>query len=84
MSDLLTILTNEGTKIVEKAVEGGEAEAEEEGGESTLSTGAIVIFLMLMFYMTVGAYIEKHHIKFGHEASFTVIMGKFKITFHIF
>ena len=77
MSDILTILTNEGTKLVEKAVAGVEAEAEEEGIESTLDTGAIVIFLMLIFYMTVGAYIEKNHIKFGHEASFTVIMGMF-------
>ena len=80
MSDLLTILSEEGTKLVEKAAVGAKhAEGEEEGeeGEAILSTGAIVIFLMLMFYMSVGAYIEKNHIKFGHEASFTVCMGKF-------
>jgi hypothetical protein len=42
----------------------------------TISTGAIVIFLMLLTYMCVGAVIEKYEIAFGHEAAVTIILGK--------
>jgi hypothetical protein len=42
----------------------------------TISTGAIVIFLMLLTYMIVGAIIEKYEIIFGHEAAVTIILGK--------
>ena len=44
--------------------------------ENTISTGFIVVLLMLMFYMSAGAVIEKYHVTFGHEASATVLMGK--------
>lgn len=40
------------------------------------STGAIVVYMMLLFYMACAAFIEKHNVSFGHEASFTVVMGK--------
>ena len=40
-----------------------------------IPTGAIVIFMMLLFYMVCGTLIEKHQVSFGHEASFTVILG---------
>lgn len=41
-----------------------------------ISMGAIVVFIMLMVYMSVGAFIKKYHIPFGHEASFTILLGK--------
>ena len=37
--------------------------------------GIIVIFAMLMMFMLYEAYKHKHHWKFGHEASFVVIVG---------
>lgn len=40
-----------------------------------LSIGAMVIFLMLMFYISVGIYIEQNQFTFGHEASITIILG---------
>lgn len=40
-----------------------------------ISAGAIVVFMMLLIYMTFGAYIEKYHIKIGHEASITIVIG---------
>jgi hypothetical protein len=44
--------------------------------EDVISTGFIVVLLMLMFYMSAGAAIEKYHVTFGHEASLTILMGK--------
>jgi len=44
-----------------------------------ITTGGIVIFLMQIFYMSVGAIVEKYHLSFGHEASFTVLLGKYKL-----
>jgi sodium/hydrogen exchanger 8 len=41
----------------------------------TISTGAIVIFMMLLVYLFLGAFIEKYHLKVGHEASFTILIG---------
>lgn len=41
----------------------------------TLAFGTIIIFVMLTFFMTSGALIEKYHLTFGHEASYTVLMG---------
>jgi len=40
-----------------------------------LSSGAIVVFLMLIFYMAAGIYIEHKKFSFGHEASITIIVG---------
>jgi len=51
-----------------------ETERFEQTSES-LSTGFIVIILMLLFYMTIGSALEHYHVPFGHEASFTVLMG---------
>lgn len=48
---------------------------EEENGEEIISVGAIVTFLMLLFYMTSGTIIEKYHLKFGHEAAYTILVG---------
>ena len=41
----------------------------------TISTGAIVVFMMLLVYLTLGAFVEKYHLKIGHEASFTILIG---------
>lgn len=35
------------------------------------------MFFMLLFYMSLGTFIEKHHLKFGHEAAYTIILGIF-------
>lgn len=43
-----------------------------------ISEGAIVVFLMLLVYMGLGNIIESQHCVFGHEASFTILVGKFK------
>ena len=40
-----------------------------------ISTGAIVVFMMLLVYLTLGAFIEKYHLKVGHEASITILIG---------
>jgi len=40
-----------------------------------ISTGAIVIYVMLLAYMTIGTFIEKHKLAFGHEASFIILIG---------
>lgn len=41
-----------------------------------VSVGAIVVFLMLMMYMSVGSCLEHLDCYFGHEASVTVLVGK--------
>ena len=41
-----------------------------------ISVGAIVVFLMLMFYMIISQIIERYELAFGHEASFTILVGK--------
>ena len=43
-----------------------------------ISEGAIVVFLMLLVYMGLGNIIESQHCVFGHEASFTILVGKYK------
>ena len=43
--------------------------------ETAVSVAFIVVILMLMFYMSAGACIEKLKLSFGHEASFTVCAG---------
>jgi len=50
-------------------------EKEEAGGEELISVGAIVTFLMLLFYKTAGTIIERYHLKFGHEAAYTILVG---------
>ena len=40
-----------------------------------ISIGAIVIFAMLMFYMLAGIWIQRNKLSFGHEASYTIILG---------
>lgn len=41
-----------------------------------ISTGAIIIFLMLLMYMVLGTIIEHFHMQFGHEAAYTILIGK--------
>jgi len=48
---------------------------QEEENETAVSFAFIVVLVMLLFYMCSGAMIEKLEMKFGHEASFTVIAG---------
>ena len=42
---------------------------------SVITLGAIVTFLMLLFYMFVGLMMHKCKDSIGHEASFTIIVG---------
>lgn len=52
-----------------------------------ISVGALFVFLMILGYLCLGTCIERYKIAFGHEASFTILIGKyFRInsdTFHI-
>jgi sodium/hydrogen exchanger-like protein 6/7 len=43
--------------------------------ETTLTSGASLIFVMLFIYMTMGSLIEKYKCVIGHEASFIIIIG---------
>jgi hypothetical protein len=43
--------------------------------ESNLTSEALVIILMFITYMILGSLFEKKHIKIGHEASITVVIG---------
>jgi len=43
---------------------------------NVISEGAIIIFLMILGYMIMGTCIERYHLSFGHEASFTILIGK--------
>ena len=62
-------------EILNMAAEGHDAAHQKEAEEEALDAGIIIIFLMLVFFMTSGALIERYHMKFGHEASYTVLMG---------
>ena len=42
---------------------------------AAITMGAIVVFLLLMVYMSVGAMLTERNASFGHEASFTVVVG---------
>ena len=53
----------------------GHAPHESHSEEHLISKGAIVIILGILFYMSMGSYIEKNHLSIGHEASFTVVVG---------
>ena len=46
-----------------------------ENKHALISFAALVIFLMLMFYISVGIYIEQNKFTFGHEASITIVVG---------
>ena len=49
--------------------------------EYVIDAGFIIVFVLLLFYMFVGAAIEKYKVSFGHEASYTVIVGKYQYLF---
>ena len=40
-----------------------------------IAFAAMVIICMLMFYISVGIYIEQNQFSFGHEASITIVVG---------
>jgi NhaP-type Na+/H+ or K+/H+ antiporter len=40
-----------------------------------LSAGAVIIMVVLFFYMFVGSVLEKYHCTVGHEASLVIIFG---------
>ena len=42
---------------------------------TVVSMGAIVVFCMLLTYLFVGTCIEGYKCSFGHEASFTILLG---------
>ena len=44
-----------------------------------ISLGAIVVFMMLLVYMGLGNIVESYHCTIGHEAAFTILIGKSKI-----
>jgi hypothetical protein len=45
--------------------------------ESAVSISALIIYMMIMGYLVLGTCIERYEIKFGHEASITILIGKF-------
>ena len=53
----------------------GDTESSEATEHKIFNEGIIVIFAMLMIFMLYEAYKHKNHWKFGHEASFVVIVG---------
>ena len=42
---------------------------------SLFSAGAVIIMLVLFFYMFIGSVLEKYHCKVGHEASLVILFG---------
>jgi NhaP-type Na+/H+ or K+/H+ antiporter len=42
----------------------------------TISIGALIVILMILGYLCLGTCIERYKILFGHEASFTILIGK--------
>ena len=53
----------------------GDTESSEATEHKIFNEGIIVIFAMLMMFMLYEAYKHKNHWRFGHEASFVVIVG---------
>ena len=45
----------------------------------TISIGAILVIVMMLGYMCIGTFIEKNQISFGHEAAYTILIGKFSL-----
>ncbi len=39
------------------------------------SSGAIIIMIVLFFYMFVGSVLEKYQVVVGHEASLVILFG---------
>ena len=42
---------------------------------NAMSQGSIVVFLLLMAFVSMGSYIEKKKLKFGHETGGVIILG---------
>jgi NhaP-type Na+/H+ or K+/H+ antiporter len=42
---------------------------------SLFSSGAIIIMIVLFFYMFMGSILEKYHVIVGHEAGLVIIFG---------
>ena len=40
-----------------------------------ISVGAVVVFIMIIFYMSISTIIERYKWPIGHEASFTILLG---------
>ena len=43
--------------------------------ETIISSGAILIVAMIMFYMFIGSVIEHYKIMIGHEAALAILVG---------
>lgn len=49
-----------------------------EGGHEShtiFDSSIIIIFALFMVYMAFEAFKEKHHLKFGHQASLVTLLG---------
>lgn len=57
-------MSSDTTEVTSEAVE-----------HKIFNEGIIVIFAMLMMFMLFEAFKHKNHWKFGHEASFVVVVG---------
>jgi len=42
---------------------------------NTMTQGSIVVFLLLIAFVSMGSYIEKHKVRFGHETGGVIILG---------
>ena len=42
---------------------------------SLFSSGAIIIMIVLFFYMFIGSVLEKYHVIVGHEAGLVILFG---------
>lgn len=59
---------------------GDDATTADEGGHGSKShlifnEGIIIIFVMLIIYMSFEAFKHKHNLSFGHEASLVTLIG---------
>ena len=43
---------------------------------SEAAIGALLVFMMIMTFLSLGTCIERYKISFGHEASLTILIGK--------
>lgn len=43
--------------------------------EPIFSTGALIVFFMLMLYMVVGVAFEKYKVPIGHESGIAILVG---------
>ena len=65
---------NSAIETISEAQQELEEEAEQEK-ELIFNEGIIIIFCMLIVYMSFEAFKHKHHIRFGHEASVVTLLG---------